>query len=532
MSAFDLNFVMDHPEGIVLAASGDYAGWTVASTSWVVFDGDSTVTVEGPLDLSPYESGVSATATATLTSPDGTQQVTLTGTPLYSQNNGSTIYSDAPDGDPFGIIVAGHEATGSMVQLEYSNGELRQVVATLLDGTETGFEFSFTTGMLERIYEYDAGDVHDWEYKLDNYTSDGLYSSQIVYDNGVNSETSYNNGQIEYVYTQDIQDVFAYTEILAAYDNGELYQISHLYDDGVSSVSDYQNDVIQTTQIFDNDNAHSYDFKYTIYQDGVRQTAVTEMDDGRNYTRDYQEGEIQLITGQDYQDAVSWDEQYTIYQDGDLVQRVTLYDDGRELNISYTPNMDSNGSTIEQRVMIDHNDAHSWTEQGKYYQDGVVAFDQIIFDDGVTRETTYDDGIRSSRVTTDVNDTRSYETIEQYFDNSGTLRYQNTSLDDGREIEREYSEEGAFEFQVITDFNDAVSYETQTSFYDDGTIVARDTQYDNGVFRTEFFDETGSRVADERMDNADAFNWHSISRTYENGQVTSTDIIYDDDVMG
>jgi len=247
----------------------------------------------------------------------------------------------------------------------------------------------------------------------------------------------------------------------------------------------------------------------------------------------------------DDQNQYSWDIIRSTFVDGVLSDRQITYDNGTFAQTSY---MGGIRFLMSQRDSILNGGAKTWDTIDTYYApDGSIAGRVTVFDNGVLKEETFNNGVRSQTVQMDNpqnvsgNGVKSWDSITTYYDSAGKLAGRITQYDNG--IFKEESFENGVRSQTrqidnpqtVDGSSGAKSWDEINSYYDaSGVLVGRLTQYDNGVFKEESF-ENGVRSHTRQFDNpldlggTGVKAWDTIDQYYdESGQIVARIINYDD----
>jgi len=240
----------------------------------------------------------------------------------------------------------------------------------------------------------------------------------------------------------------------------------------------------------------------------------------------------------DDQNQYSWDIIRSTFVDGVLSDRQITYDNGTFAQTSY---MGGIRFLMSQRDSILNGGAKTWDTIDTYYApDGSIAGRVTVFDNGVLKEETFNNGVRSQTVQMDNpqnvsgNGVKSWDSITTYYDSAGKLAGRITQYDNG--IFKEESFENGVRSQTrqidnpqtVDGSSGAKSWDEINSYYDaSGVLVGRLTQYDNGVFKEESF-ENGVRSHTRQFDNpldlggTGVKAWDTIDQYYdESGQIVA-----------
>ncbi len=197
-----------------------------------------------------------------------------------------------------------------------------------------------------------------------------------------------------------------------------------------------------------------------------------------------------------------------------------------------------------ENVVVRNDDAnqYSWDKIRSTYTDGILSDRLVNYDIGTSTQTSYQAGIRMRMLQTDNQlngGVKSWDTIESLYGPDGSLATRLTNYDNGV-FRYELFENGVRSQSVQYDNpqslgDGAKSWDSITSYYDPaGDMAARVTVFDNGVIRHEEF-EGGVRVRMTMQDNpqdaegSGAKAWDTIEMFYDpSGQIEARVITYDD----
>jgi hypothetical protein len=186
------------------------------------------------------------------------------------------------------------------------------------------------------------------------------------------------------------------------------------------------------------------------------------------------------------------------------------------------------------------------TIQTYFGPDGSIAARLTMYDNGVIKEESFENGVRSQTAQYDnpqlgdAAGAKAWDSIIAYYDAQGNMAARLTTYDNGVIYEENF-ENGIRTFSRQLDnpgdaFGEGVkSWESIDSYYGaDGELAARLTKYDNGVVREQEY-EGGVRTYMRQMDNPGdgsgngAKVWDTIETYYdEAGQISARLTNYDD----
>ncbi|MDA7967279.1 hypothetical protein, partial [Ruegeria sp.] len=115
--------------------------------------------------------------------------------------------------------------------------------------------------------------------------------------------------------------------------------------------------------------------------------------------------------------------------------------------------------------------------------------------------------------------TKSWDTIDTFFDLNGNKTAKTTTYDNGI-VKHQTWEDGQRSSTTRTDENDVKSWDTINTIFDEsGNKSEKTTIYDNGVVKHETWSD-GQRVSISKTDEQDAKSWDTITNTYQDGQLS------------
>lgn len=175
---------------------------------------------------------------------------------------------------------------------------------------------------------------------------------------------------------------------------------------------------------------------------------------------------------------------------------------------------------------------------------GVKPWDEMIFsydENGniISRETKFDDGrsvteefeLGVRETLQDFAQKKPWETIDTSYDENGNKSERKIVYDNGI-VKQELFEDGK-RVQVIMRDNPDVDGDgvknwssIDTSYDQNGKMIKRVTDFDNGINRLEIF-EDGQRVSTVHQDLDNVKNWHKIETLYDAGKITQKRVDYD-----
>ncbi len=283
----------------------------------------------------------------------------------------------------------------------------------------------------------------------------------------------------------------------------------------------------QTTE-FDTENQFDWtSIQYTIEDDVIVATR-TLFDAGYTVFGTYEDGVLteELYVGT--MDALGFDNRQIEYDAaGQITYRGTVFPDDYRVSEVF-----ENGVRTETLIQDGFfgDGAETWREIAFTHDaDGNIASRRTEFDDGRVELDMFEPGVRET--VQDFEQTNPWESIDTTFDASGDVAERVTTLDTGI-VRQEIFEDGARVRVVQTDNpgSDGPGAKKWTSIdtsYDaDGNLHERVTINDNGVTRTETF-EDGQRVSLLQEDLGDGKRWETITTEYDAGQMAERRVEFD-----
>lgn len=175
--------------------------------------------------------------------------------------------------------------------------------------------------------------------------------------------------------------------------------------------------------------------------------------------------------------------------------------------------------------------------------DGVILGRQYVYDDGTTRDESYENGIRRTMLQRDdAQDAKNWQSIESYFDENGVISARIELRDSGLELVNIY-QEGTISQRTWTDLapdgsaSDLKSWERIDWYYNsDGVIDARVELRDNGVEIVNLYDQgtiSQKTWTDRAIDGSprDVMAWDRIDEYYNSDGLRDARVErYDDGV--
>lgn len=231
----------------------------------------------------------------------------------------------------------------------------------------------------------------------------------------------------------------------------------------------------------------------------------------------------------DEDDRYSWSSITSFFSGEILEAKVTEFDDGKMTEEFYEEGI------LARRLQLDNKEDSqtSWQSIETYYDHGEAVAKVTRYDNGVVDERSYVNGELYQHFSTDEGNARVWSSIERHFDEAGSLIGRQTNFDNGV-VKGEMFEDGLRVYTLQRDDSEqgaAKTWEQIDTYYDDnGELAGRITAYDNGVQREEQFD-AGQRVTMTETDasfDGEAKNWERVDTYYdEDGAPAGKYIVYD-----
>lgn len=554
-----LRIIIDDPEGLRVEAIGAYAGWELGNVQWVDAH-ENLILGEDVLDPS-VTIGSELRAVVKATGPEGDVLELMTPYVYVSGSIQSVRVDLGSEGAVPAFAFSFASVEGMASSVDYKTGPFDDVRVVFFDGRFARYTLDDTDpSVVLSVTEEDLLESFDWQSRYFEYDEQGrvtlqatLYDdyteahSQYAYQSaelvreihhnrlGLREEKQYQDGVISTSFRIDDPSIDAYnfTSDLKAYSNGILRSRSLELDDGVGVFWQYSAGILEHQSRIDHLNVHDYESQVTFFDSmGLVRSSSRLMDDGRQIEFGYENGVRTHVQTTDAQDAYAWSSKINFYStDGDTElfakHRNITFDDGRHLYAQYEKSDDA--VVIRQSKLSDLEDAFAWTARERSYDKaGTLSHELLTFDDGVLQESQYADGLRTLSSTVDVEDARSFETVERTY-NAGELQAASRVMDDGRAIHHQYSD-GQLASVVSVDTDDAFLWFDRTDIHTADGLQTRHTQFDDGVIQNEQF-SMGQRTVRDRSDSEDAHEWHAILDVFDEGVRVSRNIIWDDDVI-
>lgn len=395
-----------------------------------------------------------------------------------------------------------------------------------------------------------------WD-RVDSYYDPlgSLTSEVLFYDDGRVKEETWSNG----VNTMTVQfdnpgdpegsGVKTWERIDTTFDsNGDKASEVTFYDNGVVVEALWTGGLRSQTTTYDNPQdsgsggAKSFDrIEAQFDANGLLENRVTFYDNGTVKEELWQDG-VRTVTNQ-YDNpqelggpgVKAWDQAQTIYDaSGQKVGKVTFYDDGRVLSQEWSEGLLSH-SLMEDNPGDGTGGAKSWDRIETFFDGAGQASSRItIYDNGSTREDSFQFGQKVSSIAIDVEDNTDWIQSETYYDAFGSRETRTTQYDDGRVTYQTYAfgqlassitEDAPFDFG-----NGAYDWASRGTIYENGERVLSGTTYDNGdgVLK-EFAGDMLTFLHERDGDGSEA--WLGRTTTYDLDGSSTVEYFYAEDEM-
>lgn len=401
--------------------------------------------------------------------------------------------------------------------------------------------------------ETDTNNEFDWATRTtDELTLFGrtMIDVTTLYDDGHIEETYSLNGVLITQEIQDPTDVFDFENQLTRYDtSGVLQFIDTLGDDAQREVQNFENGTLDTIVLTDESDTTNgpgtlpwNTITITFNTDGTVDERVINYDQNTGFflpISDQQESNFLYEILYDADDTNDW-----LFIDnsrsGTSNTITTYYDHG-----GVREEIFRNG--IADRISEDdYGNAEIWTGRTTLFDaNGLITTRFTSNDDGSTFVESYIDGGLYLTTYQDNDSSNSVISVSISYDSEGNAVSQDTLLTNGEtvtEILRETS------IQIDTD--EIANWDRITTVQDgEGTLIERETIFDNGNTRFDSFDNGvlserlttqadgdlvrdtyagGQRVENVRIDVSDSVNWEEQTSTFDaNGDLSTRTTIFD-----
>lgn len=305
----------------------------------------------------------------------------------------------------------------------------------------------------------------------------------------------------------------------------------------------------ETKVITDIENRYNWDQISSVFVDGILAQRSIIFDNQTMSQSSYSNGVItnmlQIDGGMDG-GAKPWSSKETFYSpDGTIAGRITMYDNGVIRDETFTNGVRSEVAQYDNPQLSDSGGAKSWDSIVTYYNpEGQMAGRITVYDDGVLKEETFENGVRShvrqldNPQSSDGNGARSWDSIDAYFDAEGDLVGRITVMDNGIVREEEFANGVRVRTVQIDnpqapEGQGAKNWDRIETYYDDnGQKIASITTYDDGRVRQDTFENgvrSTSEIQDSPYDGQSKYSWTAINMYYdENGKLAQKITVFDD----
>lgn len=415
----------------------------------------------------------------------------------------------------------------------------------------------------ETFTEFDTDNAFDWASISRTFIDDELSIVRTIFDDGSKETQIYTDGYVSLIRKEDgPDDTEAWTSLSTEFNaQGTVIATYTTYDDGRMREQRFDGNQLKAEFITYPDGR--IESVSTIYVDGVLERKFVDFSDGTTYQEEFTDGvrDTRFTSDRPTDDAPDgakpWSAITTRYDTatGDVTEKSTSNDDGTSKLELFE---DGTRTTTTQ---TDNDDVKNWTSiETIFDEDGVIASRETLLDNGIVRQQLFEDGVRSETIQLDNVDgsgasapdggAKAWQEIYTSFDSDGVITGRETVLDDGV-IKLEQFEGGIRSFKVELDnvqgFGDtapdggAKSWQEIYTTYDSaGAISERDTVFDNGVTKLEFFID-GVRSNTTQLDNVDgsgapapdggAKSWQEIYTTFDSeGVISERETVFDNGV--
>ncbi len=342
----------------------------------------------------------------------------------------------------------------------------------------------------------------------------------------------------------DTDDLFDWSTIITQIaDNGDRIQRDWEYDDGSIRTDIYDAGVITETRKFDssaNPDANPWDVVRVYYDNGVIVGSEITYDDTSAKIEIFENGVRSQLTELDSTTVPGtrdWERIDTYYDaNGDLAGRETLYDTGERRLETYE------FGALSQITQLDETDVQDWIDIQTYYDNGLIAGQVITYDDGREVARSYDSGAVSredqyDRTAAGDPAGQEWERISTYYEPDGALAGRETEFDDGV-LRLDYYSDGALSRVSQTDrAGDARIWQSHNTYFEaNGDKAGIEIDYDDGRFETIYFSD-GIKSRQELIDRTQSGDpagqgWDSQTTYFEvNGDKAYRETQFDNGVL-
>ena len=393
---------------------------------------------------------------------------------------------------------------------------------------------------MEPIIRIDSDGLFKWDVITTYFDQDGVIQAKITaFDDGSQREDLYAGGVLDRVVTTDADiasggaNLYDWETITVYYaTDGSKVADETIYDDGAMKVKLYEAGTLSQITETDPANARFYDTIETYYgPDGIILARETFYDDGRSTLLQYDNGVKAQETKSDVANVASW-EQIETYFDiltGQKLFKTTRYDNGIERDEHY-----SNGAlerVVQRDTSVDGATGQSdfaWDETTTIYDSaGNKVFFEQKYDNGLLRQTQFENGRALVKEQFDTLDSKSWDRISSFYDQQGEVFQTTTRYDNGIEA-RTLFEGGVRSSREENDWFNAANWRSKTTTYDaEGDVASTQVVLDNNDKRITVMSPDGTRdfmiLVDGnnsdpwgvRVSDYDAFGANPVHTTYD-----------------
>lgn len=303
---------------------------------------------------------------------------------------------------------------------------------------------------------------------------------------------------------------------VTTYDNGIVK--TETYSGGVRSmIGQFDNPNTGGTGVVSWDSIETYfdeggliEARFTNYDNGIQRFETFE-DGVRSQTS--QTDNLDDISGQGVK---AWSTIDTYYDQGGVIEAmISQYDNGIVREIFYENGIRAHVRLLDNPLEQIEPGAANWTEISTYYdQNGVIEARITDYDSGILKEEFFEDGMRVSIMQHDNpnggDSAVSWETNATYYDENGSVEFKFVKFDNGVERETQYDEGDLSRVTRRDNPQDETGGEFNwseiTHVYDAGDLIFKTKQYDNDDKVVDIYEE-GVRDTRLQYDADDSQNW-------------------------
>ena len=388
---------------------------------------------------------------------------------------------------------------------------------------------------------YDTDNEFSWTSIQTTYDTDvvgGVRSTRSLFDDTHEEFGTYEDGVLVQTYVVDTGSAFTYSNKNITYDEtGNIAEIGTVFDDYTRLTSTFVDGNLVNTLSRDGfydspylslGDIHDWQSVSTNYDVNGSITDITTVYDDQTYTFDVFDvaGTKNWTETRTSFDAAGTMEKKAIVFDAG-VREIQTFQDGVRSGISQYDNVDA--STGEASA---DGGARNWTEIHTAFDTaGVIVTREAIFDTGVRKIETFENGVRSAvsqydniAPSTDegpVNGgSKNWTEIHTTYDAAGTIEHYSAVFDTGVHKTQTF-ENGLRSEMVEQDLKDSTTWETRETFFDAGNITQRNVTSDKGDITITLF-EGGARSQTLQYDGDDSAHW--LVQIYEYAEDGSQEV--------